>query len=163
MHHVIGFSDKNQVFVWPLDASGRIIFNTDNAHSNGYFECLSPSFNAFSRRDSGTDMNNINVMFVLRDEDFSTALNSLTELEQDLAGRPCSWTVLLGTVHPPRNAPVIRIEPRIFKHRTLALIRVLKAALEFAAEHDKLLVYGNGVGYRHLCGINLPAGTMEYS
>ena len=163
MHHVIGFGKKTQEYVWPLEATGRIRFNTDNFHSFGYFDLLSPSFNVFSRRDSGSDMSSFNVMCVLRDDDLPAALDALTKLEQELAGRPRSWTVFLGTIHPPRNAQVIRIEPRIFRHRAIALIKLLKSTVEAAAAQDRLLVYGNGVGYRHLCGIKLPPGVVEYS
>ena len=105
----------------------------------------------------------MNVLFVLDATDLKEVLVSLSELESDLVKYPYSWRTFLGEVHPPRKAPIVRIEPLLFRHRAIRIVNVLQKRVIKALDQGKRLVYGNGVLYRHLCGIKLPPGTVEYS
>ena len=160
MRHAIGFSDQER---FPLKPYGRIKFDTSNFHSMGYFELLSTPFDRYAHRDAHASISLINVLFVLKGNDLIEALQLLQELEAKVSAQPEAWREFLGTCHPPRGAPVIRIEPLLFKGRALSLISKLRSTIQYAQSNGLGVVYGNGVCYRHLLGIKLPPGTEEYS
>ena len=163
MRHVIGITPNEQEYLWPLESEDRIRFDTDNFHSLGYFDLFAPHFERFAQRDSQIGIESMNVLFVLDDSDLKEVLVFLSELEGNLAKYPHSWRTYLGEVHPPRKAPIIRIEPLLFRHRAIGIVNILQKLVIKALDQGKRLVYGNGVLYRHLCGIKLPPGTVEYS
>jgi len=51
----------------------------------------------------------------------------------------------------------------VSRRRALSVLHKLRLALERASTNDWRLVYGNGVLCRHLMGIELPPGVVEYS
>ncbi len=163
MRHVIGTTPNEQEFLWPLESEDRIQFDTDDFHSLGYFYLLAPPFEQFAKRDANTEIYTMNVLFVLDANDLKTVLEALSVLEEQLASYPHSWRTFLGEIHPPRKAPIIRMEPLLFRRRALHLINVLRQRALRALAQGKRVVYGNGVSYRHLCGIKLPPGMIEYS
>jgi hypothetical protein len=163
MRHVIGFVEKGQQYVWPLMAERRIRFDTANFHSLGYFDLIAPAFEPYAQRDANCTIHAINVLFVLEGSDLTDALHLVDGLEVEISRRPAVWREFLGTRHPPRGAPAERIEPRLLRRRALCVLRKLRVALERASLNDWRLVYGNGVSYRHLMGIKLPPGVVEYS
>jgi hypothetical protein len=124
---------------------------------------LSPTFESYAQRDAGIGITSINVMFVLRNQDFARSLVLLERIEHELLAYPSSWRPFLGTLYPAHGAPPVRIEPILFRSRALALIHKLRSIIKTAAKDGKYVVYGNGVTYRALCGIKLPAGTEFYS
>lgn len=129
----------------------------------GYFDLIAPAFERYAQRDARSLLQDMNVLLVLQDSDLEEALQLLDGLDADISRRPESWRSYLGTRHPPRGAPTVRIEPLLFRRRAQSLLRMLRAAVERAQTHDWRLVYGNGVSYRHLVGIRLPPGVVEYS
>ena len=163
MQHAVGLSQLNQEPVKPLEMASRIRFDTDNFHSLGYFSLISPHFDRFAQRDVGISIDSINVLFTLRGNDLTEAIEALTELEAKIISYPAKWKTYLGELHPPNRAPLIRIEPLLFRHRALRIIRQLSDLCTAAIKQGKLVSYGNGVAYRHLCGIKLLPGTIEYS
>ena len=163
MHHAVGLCQLHQESVKPLELASRIRFDTYNFHSLGYFALISPHFEKFADRDAGISIESINVLFVLRGNDLTEAIEVLIKLEAKLISHPVKWRTHLGELHPPNKAPLIRIEPLLFRHRALRIIRQLQYLCMAAIQQEKLVCYGNGVAYRYLCGIKLPPGTVEYS
>ena len=163
MLHAVGLSQLHQESVKPLEMASRIRYDTDNFHSLGYFSLISPHFDRFAHRDAGIGIESINVLFALHGNDLTEAIEALTELEAKIISYPAKWKTYLGELHPPNKAPLIRIEPLLFRHRALSIIRQLRDLCTAAIKQGKLVSYGNGVVYRHLCDIKLPPGTVEYS
>lgn len=163
MRHVIGFVEKGQQYVWPLMGEQRIRFDTSNFHSWGYFDLIAPAFEPFAQRAGNSTIQTINVLLVLEGSDLTDALHLLDGLEAGVSRRPAVWKEFLGTRHPPRGAPVERIEPLLVRRRAQSVLRKLRVAVERASLNGWRLVYGNGVSYRHLMGIKLPPGVVEYS
>ncbi|MEC5388313.1 hypothetical protein VVD49_21450 [Uliginosibacterium sp. H3] len=108
------------------------------------------------------DITSINVMFILKKADLEELLPSLLALQEDLEKRPRSWREHLGeVVHP--GMPAAPLNPLLFRSRALNILSLLRNLVESALCQNKLLVYGNGVCYRHLIGAVLPEGYEEYS
>jgi hypothetical protein len=163
MHHVIGLSSNYDPSpLGPLDITGRIRFDSQHFQSLGYFDLLAPYFAHYAQRDCGSDIRSLNVMFCLAADDLSEALGLLEKVQGELAAYPENWRTFLGTVHHPGQPPQ-RIEPLLFRSRAMAIVSTLKERVSLARAQGKRLVYGNGVAYRHLCGIRLPPGVVEYS
>ena len=163
MRHVVGLSTLHQEPVWPLEVASRIRFDTNDFHSLGYFSLVSRRFDKFAHRDASIGIDSMNAMFVLRGNDLTEAIELLTKLEAELNDGPTKWRTYLGELHPPHKAPPFRIEPLLFRHRALSIISQLRSVCVSATAQGRSVVYGNGVLYRHLCGIKLPPGTVVYS
>ena len=163
MHHAIGLANRNQENPWPLAPHERWRFDTSDFPTMGYFDLITPIFEDYAQRDAGIDIHSINVLIVLKDGDLPEALERLRSLEREISARPITWREFLGTCHPPHGAPVIRIEPLLFRARALSLIGKLRLLIQFAISDHFVIVYGNGVLYQHLLGNALPPGTEEYS
>jgi hypothetical protein len=163
MQHVIGLtSAKLDEPVWPLDATGRLRFDSRCFQSLGYFQLLSLPFNEYAKQHSGSSIDSLNVMFAIRGKDLLVAKEQLEALSDKVAQYPHNWRDFLGMYRPPRLQP-IRIEPLLFRSRAISLISKVEAIVRTAITTQKCVVYGSGVSYRYLCGINLPPGTIEYS
>lgn len=162
MWHVVGFSNPDQLYLWPLISEHRFCFDTDDFVTMGYFDLIGPCFNKFSLRDSGTEVLPFGVLFALKDDDLNECVDILSRLHAELSQRPRSWSVYLGTYSATRK-PTVRIEPTLFRRKAQFIVHHL-IGMANIAKHEKLhLVYGNGVSFRHLCGIPLPPSTEEYS
>lgn len=159
MRHVIGFVEKRQHYVWPLMAEQRIRFETANDYSSAYFDLIAPAFDHYAQRDQNSTIHTINVLFVLEGSDLRDALDLVDGLETEFSRRPAFWREFVGT----RGALGERIEPLVSRRRALSVLHKLRLALERASTNDWRLVYGNGVLCRHLMGIELPPGVVEYS
>jgi hypothetical protein len=107
-------------------------------------------------------MRSINVLFVLRNIDLKEVLDSLDEIQMEIQKRPTMWREYLGEVHYPgqERQP---LNPLLSRARALRIVDLLRNLVLAALRTNKVLVYGNGVCYRHLLGIALPAGAEEYS
>nr|WP_315491944.1 hypothetical protein [uncultured Rhodoferax sp.] len=163
MRHVVGLSSaQGNEQRWPLDVEHRMRFDSDSVHSLGYFQLLSPAFDHYAQRDAGAAISFINVMFCLDGHDLAEAAKILTQLEITVSAKPQHWREFLGTSQRGKEEPT-RIEPRLFRSRAIALLAGLRTLVQIAMAQRKCVVYGNGVCYRHLCGIKLPLGTVEYS
>ena len=158
-----GFIDPTRDSKWPLALDGRARFSTQSVHAGGYFSLVAPVFETYAQRDSGIGMFALNVLVVLRPGDFEPVRASLTALREELKSFPRCWRVFLGERHPANGAPIVRLEPLLFRSRATAIIEMIERSLDIAAATGRYLVYGNGVVYRHLWGIRLPPGTVEYS
>ncbi|MFZ6816239.1 hypothetical protein ACO0K3_17340 [Undibacterium sp. Rencai35W] len=163
MRHVVGLSSaKDQELRWPLDVENRMRFDSGHFQTLGYFRLLALAFDHYAQRDARIGISSINVMFYLDGEDLVATLEILLRLENEIADMPERWKTFLGTVQYPGRQPK-RIEPLLFKRRAMALLGSLRALTQKAMDQGKMVVYGNGVCYRYLCGIKLPPGTVEYS
>jgi hypothetical protein len=160
---VIGFIEPSQERPWPLAPEGRMRFRSSSFHTLGYFSLLAPLFESYARRDSSSGIWSLNVLIVLRGSDFKPLLEALAVRRDEINTFPHSWRDFLGEVHPPRGAPIVRMEPLLFRSRAMRAIKKIETALQVASETGRHVVYGSGVSYRHLCGISLPPGTVEYS
>jgi hypothetical protein len=158
-----GFIDPTQDPIWPLALDGRARFGAEDVHAHGYFSLVAPVFETYAQRDSGIGMFALNVLVVLRPDDFEQVRAALAALREELESFPRCWRVFLGERHPANGAPIVRLEPLLFRSRATAIIDRIERSLDIAAATGRYLVYGNGVVYRHLWGIRLPPGTVEYS
>ncbi|WP_081036923.1 hypothetical protein [Pseudomonas corrugata] len=160
MRHVIGFYSSERIQgLSPLEPRDRVIFRTDCYHSFGYFSFIAPAFEKYALRDAHIGIGSINVMFFLRSNDLDDALAMLDALEAELYKRPTSWREYLGEVQYPRQAKR-PLQPMLFRYRAIRFVRKLQALVHKAQVEDKCLAYGNGVCYRHLCGIKGLPGTV---
>jgi hypothetical protein len=162
MYHAIGLSAVGQTHVWPLEVDGRIRFRSHNFQANGYFRLLSPAFESYAQRDAGIDITSINVLLCLTSNDLDDALKSLDDIEHYLETRPAMWREYLGMYQKGREPP-IPVAPLLLKSRAKKIVALLRRMVHKAKAENKIVVYGNGVTYRYLCGIKLPPGVKEYS
>lgn len=163
MHHVIGISPREQKYLWPLRPEPRLRFSTRSFHSDGYFRLLVHFFEPFAQRESGQSLFSINTLVALRGSDLDQVGSVLNEAEGRISALPAMWREYLGDLHPPRKAPVIRIEPMLFRARASRMIGKVRSLVEVAKAQADVVVYGNGVPYRHLCGIPSQPDVVEYS
>lgn len=158
-----GFIDAAQHPQWPLALDGRARFDRWNVHTDGYFSLVAPVFETYAQRDSGIDIFALNVLVVLRPGDFEPVRSALAALREQMRSSPRCWRVFLGEHHPANGAPIVRLEPLLFRGRAIAVIDRIERSLDIAAATGRHLVYGNGAFIRHLWGIRLPPGTEHYS
>lgn len=163
MNRIIGLTSiKNNKIVKPLLKENRILLNTDNAHTEGYFSLIAPHFEHFSQRDAGIGISSINVLVILQKQDLLDVLKIISNINDNLETYPNSWRDFLGTVKS-HNQETVRIEPLLFKSRALKILDMLQKTVERAIDLDSVICYGTGVCYTSLCGIKLPPGTKTYS
>jgi hypothetical protein len=163
MRHVVGLSNVLiPSDMRPLDLEGRLRFDTSDQRALGYFEIISRGFDEFSNRDSGVEITSLHAFFRLSGNDLSQARDVLNRIEAQVVAGPESWRPFLGTCQRGQG-PVIRMEPLLFKRRTLGLLRNLQALVLQAAEQGKAVCYGNGAAYRAFCDVRLPPGGEYYS
>jgi hypothetical protein len=162
MRHAIGLSHKDREVPWPLEHQRLFRFDSDSSHSQGYFWVFAPIFNRYAERDSGINITSINVLIRLQSDDLEEVLHSLQVLQESLEKGPISWREYLGEIQHPGQLPK-PLNPLLFRSRALRILFLLRRLVESAHRESKLLVYGNGVCYRHLVDIALPEGTEEYS
>lgn len=71
MQGVLGFVDPLQERPWPLAPEGRIRFRIDSFHTLGYVSLLAPIFESHAQRNSSSSILSMNVLILLREEDFN--------------------------------------------------------------------------------------------
>lgn len=160
---VLGLVEPSQERPWPLAPEGRIRFRIDSFHTLGYVSLLAPLFESHARRNDSSSILSLNVLIIVREDDFDSLFEAIAAKRDEVGSFASCWRDFLGEAHPPRGAPIIRIEPLLFRGRAIAVIDKIATSVQLAAKTGRHLAYGTGVVYRRLCGIKLPPGTVEYS
>jgi len=163
MYHVIGVSPPEQQYLWPVRVQPRFRFDTRDFRTHGYFWLLGRFFEPLAQRHAEQSLFSINTLLALRESDMDEAISALDEAEERLRLYPNAWREHVCDMHPPRGAPVVRVEPMLLRSRALSLAAKIRGMVTSARFRGDNVVYGNGVSYRHLCGIPLPPGVVEYS
>ncbi|PTQ83916.1 hypothetical protein [Agitococcus lubricus] len=163
MKHVFGvFPEKKYISNMPLPISSRFSFEDWNTQEGGYFDLIAPFFEQLSIQKCGIGLKSINLLLVISGNELEACIGITNQMLISFSTYEKVWEYYQGSEKAP-NQPEKQIYLTLHRLRLMAIIKWLRRYLIEARDSGYCFIFGNGVCYRMLCEIKLPAGTIVYS